>query len=87
MNLEAFAKSMNVDPMALNSLVQFLLVNIEKNQELRTAFLKNPDLVIKAGVEKWLEASVNFFNRFKNPESPEFESLANEVWETLNKKT
>lgn len=86
MNIKEIAESMNVNPAALESLIQYLLFNIEKNQELRRAFLKNPDQIIQLGVAKWLEASTRYYNTLGDPKSPEFKELADSVWETLNKK-
>lgn len=65
MNLKETAKTMNVDEMALTSLVTFLSSNIMKHDQLRAAFLLNPDLIIEIGTRKWFEASVKYSPSFR----------------------
>lgn len=55
------AKDFNVDPAAMESLVTYLIRNIQRSEENMIAFLADPEKVMRQGVEAWKKSSDAFF--------------------------
>lgn len=62
MTPEQLAKEFNLDVTAVKSFLSYMQNNLTKSPELMTAFINDPDKIIKDGIAAWLNASQKFFN-------------------------
>lgn len=88
MNIEEFAKSNGLDLGALNDLIGFLMRNINRNEQNREIFMRNPEEVIRQGVTAWKEMGEQFFQEMlenKTERAQQYrKEIASSVWKNAN---
>lgn len=81
-----FSKEFGTNAEATESLLTFIFNNMKRNPEMVQMFLKNPGEFLTQAVTAWNEASMKFFNKLLDKDSPEYKQLCEEVYESLKKR-